>query len=61
MLDREGYSKSSDHSGLEYVRGRAGYYRLRRQADVGNITETGSHRGLDNLLVEPHLGSFILY
>lgn len=61
MLDREGYSKSSDHSGPEYVRGRAGYYRLRRQADVGNITETGSHRGLDNLLVEPHLGSFILY
>ena len=61
MLDREGFSKSPDYTGVAYERGQSGYYRLRRQTDVRNITETGSHCGLDNLLVEPHLGSFTLY
>ncbi len=60
-LTRTGYPSYPEYTNPSYVNGAMGYYRLYRQMSVGNITETGSHCGLDNLLVEPHLGSFELY
>ena len=60
-LTRTGYPALSDYASDSFRLGYSGYYRIYRQMSVGNITETGSHCGLDNLLVEPHLGSFELY
>ena len=60
-LTRTGYPALSDYNSDSFRLGSCGYYRIYRQMSVANITETGSHCGLDNLLVEPHLGSFELY
>lgn len=61
ILNREGYASIPEYSSEDFVRGKNGYYRIYRQFSVASIQEVESHRGLDNLLVEPHLGSFVEY
>lgn len=61
ILNRTGFAAVSEYSSPSFVTGERGYYRVFRQMDVGNIKEVESHRGFDNLLIEPHLGSFYDY